>query len=319
MTHFVPVWCTRGTDSSLEFVTMMIRLGRSLKWVGVFLAVAMAAGCNNAVDATVASAPVTNAPVTDAPVGNAPETNVPPSGGLAPTACIAKPDHRVLYLGNSQLAVWDMPTLINSMANSALAPCPKIAGELVNGGNLRELWLAGNAAAEIRSGKYDTVVLAESIDIVYPGAEGYPSAFETYATAFIELARSVGVEPVLYATPSVQNQNMVQDFTAMATPQKALARALNVKLASGGLAWLRAWREQPDLVLHASDAAHPGFVGSYLSSLVIFAAINDASPQGLTNAPVTDCNFGPCVPISTELAAQLQRIAWEEYLSSRQP
>jgi len=48
---------------------------------------------------------------------------------------------------------------------------------------------------------------------------------------------------------------------------------------------------------------------------VIYAAVLDASPVGLTNMPRTDCTDGPCTPISAELADELQAIAWEEHLA----
>jgi hypothetical protein len=290
----------------------------SLTRAALILGVAMSAGCSGEGDTPVSNSSTAATATATAPTSS-PSTAPTPAPAPAAAACVAKPDHRVLYLGNSQMAVWDMPTLVHSVADSAPSPCPKIGGDLVDGTNLRELWLDGKAAAAIRSGRYDTVVLSESIDLIYPGATGYPAAFKTYATAFIDLARSVGVEPVLYASPSVISSAMVEEFNAMAAPQLALGQELHVKVAAAGLAWLRAWREQPNLVLHASDAAHPGFMGSYLSSLMVYATINDASPQGLTNTPVTDCNIGPCVPISASQAAQLQRVAWEAYQSTRLP
>jgi len=171
--------------------------------------------------------------------------------------------------------------------------------------------------SEIATGGHDVVVFTESIDLVELRPL-FPALFEDYAGRIIAASRDAGATPILYATPYVEALDHT-GFHEMADPQLALGGELGVGVAAGGLAWLREWAIRPDLDLYHTDRAHPGFVGSYLSALVIYAEILDASPVGLTEAPSTDCSFGVCTPISRELATELQGVAWEEHLATGRP
>ena len=241
-----------------------------------------------------------------------------PDAPMSGEACTPGPARRVLFVGNSQIQFWALPRIVASLAASADPACPRITvGEVaVGGANLQDLWNTGRLEPAIRSGDYDTVVIAESIDLTFSTPDPFPALFNTYARRIITTAREAGVTPILYATPNLDGADRVMTFRGMAEPQLALGRELDVVVATGGLAWLRAWSAHPTLDLHHTDRGHPNFVGSYLSALVLYAAILDARPVGLTNAPVTDCTDGPCTPITTEFAAELQQIAWDEYLAN---
>ena len=241
-----------------------------------------------------------------------------PDAHVAREACTPGPTRRVLFVGNSQIQFWALPRIVASLAESAGPQCPRITvSEVALGGaNLADLWNAGRLEPAIRSGDYDVVVIAESIDLTFLAPDPFPARFETYARRIIATAREAGVTPILYASPNVDGVDRVRTFRGMADPQLALGRELNVVVATGGLAWLRVWEANPALDLHHTDRGHPNFVGSYLSALVLYAAILDARPVGLTNAPRTDCTDGPCTPITPEFAAELQGIAWDEYLAN---
>lgn len=254
------------------------------------------------------------AEVIDAPPGlNDDAANELP---VEPEGCVGEPGRtlEVLFVGNSQIDFWNMARLVSSLSESAPAACPRIVGRRYTrgGANLRDLWDAGLPGA-IREGGYDVVVITESIDLADRRPE-FPALFTDYATRIVEATRASGATPILFATGYVETPSRF-GFREMADPQLALGAALEVPVATGGLAWLRAWEHDAAIDLYHSDRAHPGFVGSYLSALVIWATLLDASPVGLTNAPRTDCTDGPCTPISPALAMTLQTVAEQERLA----
>ncbi len=219
----------------------------------------------------------------------------------------------VLFVGNSQIDVWNMARLVSSLSESAPAGCPRVVGtkHTMGGANLRDLWENTGLEADIATGDYDVVVITESIDLA-DSRPAFPALFVDYGTRVVEASRAADARPVFFATGYVERADRF-GFAEMADPQLALGAELDVEVATGGLAWLRAWERDPTLDLYHSDRGHPGFVGSYLSGLVIWATLMDASPIGLTNMPATDCTEGPCAPISAALAADLQRAADEEW------
>ncbi|MDQ3035092.1 MAG: hypothetical protein M3Y87_21985 [Myxococcota bacterium] len=230
---------------------------------------------------------------------------------------------RVLFVGNSQIDFWDMSRLVSSLSESARAECPRIEGEryTLGGANLRNLWEEPHADGRrlpetIASGEYDVIVITESIDLAEFVPAPFPAQFVEDATRIIEAARAAGAVPVLYATPYIERPDQ-SGFHAQADPQLALGEELDVEVAAGGLAWLRVWEELPELDLYFEDRQHPGFKGSYISALVLYAAITGASPVGLTSMPMTSCEGGVCAPISPAEAEVFQRAAWAQHTSQR--
>lgn len=244
--------------------------------------------------------------------------------GSAPSPCHGQPtdrDIRALFVGNSQIEFWDMPQLVASLSESAPANCARITSErfTMGGANLRDLWEGtddrGRRLIEVLStGDYDVVVLAESIDLVEMRPP-YPEQFRTVATEVAAAVSEAGALPVFYATPYIETADHL-GFHEMADPQIALGGELGVPVAAGGLAWLRVWAEQPSEDLYYLDRAHPGFHGSYVSALVIWAAITGGNPIGLTTMPSTTCDDGGCTPISAEQGDLYQRAARAEHLAT---
>lgn len=224
---------------------------------------------------------------------------------------------RTMFLGNSQVEFWELHRLVAVLSASAPAACPRIEGLRFSrgGANLGDLLRGGSGdgldlVEELSSGRYDAVVIAESIDLA--SIPGYSAAFRADATDIIALARQHGVVPLLYATPFVETPDNA-GFQEMADPQIQLGAELGVRVAAGGLTWLRVWSSQPDVDLFHSDRAHPGYRGSYLSRLVIYAALTGASPIGLAADTNISCDGGPCPPIEANLVPVFQRAALEQH------
>jgi hypothetical protein len=236
------------------------------------------------------------------------------------TGCNGGGVRRVLFVGNSQLEVFDVPRIVASLAASAPANCPRIEATTIaiGGANLRDLWNAGRVEPAIRSRAYDTVVIAESIDLIDPSTASYVPAFWTVARTMIDVARASGATPILYATPSTLSSYTGTEFNGMATFNGAMARASGVAVAQGGLAWERVWNESPGTRLHGADNSHANYAGAVLSSLVIYSTILNASPIGLTANPAASCTPS-CPVIPEDQAAMFQRLAWQEYMASSRP
>ena len=55
----------------------------------------------------------------------------------------------------------------------------------------------------------------------------------------------------------------------------------NSAVAPVGIAYEMAYKERPDIALHHPDGTHPGLLGTYLGSCVVFSMITNSSPEGL--------------------------------------
>jgi hypothetical protein len=257
------------------------------------------------------------------PVATTEADAAPPADASEPDAalgnCVGPAGRtlRTLIVGNSQIYFWDLPRVLSELSRSGPPSCPRIDAEgFTRGGqNLKRLWLEGdslarNLATTIEVGRYDVVVLAESIELV-EHAPPYTD-FVTFADVIIDAARASGAMPVIYATPYADQPDH-WGFSEMAAPQLAFGAARGVRVAAGGLAWLRVWRELPTLDLHHPDHAHPGYNGSVISAMVIYSAITRGTPIGLTPPPARECYRGACVPPITEAEADVfRRAAWDE-------
>jgi hypothetical protein len=232
---------------------------------------------------------------------------------------------RTLIVGNSQIYFWNLPKLLSQLSETGPAACPRIAAEgFTRGGqNLQRLWQGGdslgkNLEATIHDGKYDVVVISECIDLIElppPRAQ-----FVTYANLIIDAARASGAVPVLYATPYV-DQDGHKNFVEMAEPQLALGLERSVSVAAGGLAWLRVWKELPELDLHHADHAHPGYKGSLISAMVLYSVITRAAPLGLDPTRGVECEprpgqYEPCPAITKAEADVFQTAAWAEAVAT---
>lgn len=238
-----------------------------------------------------------------------------------PAGCAASTSgsRRVLFVGNSQISVQNVPRIVASIAASAPADCPRLeVGSVTLGGaNLSDLWQGGAVETALRSGQYDTVVIAESIELAVAWNPAYPATFFEGAGNTADLAQSLGMRVILYATPVQDWLLRDAEMMAMATYNAAMARTRGHTLAAGGMAWLQALNQRPSLGLYYSDNAHSSYMGATLSSFVLYAAITGASPVGLAASPVTDGCDPACEPIEPTLAHWLQQVAWTTYLNTR--
>ncbi len=230
--------------------------------------------------------------------------------------------HRTLFVGNSQIRWHDLPRLVSEISRSSGAgDAASIEGEAFvrSGASLRQLLLHGDESGRdlneaLAVGRYDTVVIAESFRLFDRPDDGYPAKFVADATTIVSAARASGARPVLYATPYAERAGH-EGFREMAAPQLELGGSLGVPVATGGLAWLRVWQALPDVDLYDLDRSHPGFRGSYIAALVLYATITRLNPVGLSHhydGFWSDTRRS----ITLDEAAVFQHAAWAEYLAS---
>jgi hypothetical protein len=211
---------------------------------------------------------------------------------------------RVLFVGNSQThCICDLPEIVEDLSHSLARGQARIQADAVvlGGTSLEGLWKDGLARRKIEGSGYDWVVLQEMIDV----AEQKGSTFPAAARQFDECIRKSGARTLLFVTGHVlvKRANHVPMYQA----NLEVARGLHCRLAGGGMAWLKAWQQKPDLDLHyAGDRAHPNVRGYYVNACVVFAALTDLSPIGLDP-------YG----LPREEAEFLQKIAWAQYAADR--
>ena len=238
-----------------------------------------------------------------------------PTPAPQPTAT-ARQSTRVLFIGDSLSQGLD--GLFPRLAASGSPPVTVESKSMWRGGfPLEQQWEFTKAPDEIRTGKWDTVVLEEDLLDTWPdGVDKY----HQYARQFDQEIKKAGAETVLVmAYPD-------RDVEAPTTEDMAAAygksgQELGVKVAPVALAFRRSLQERPDLKLHAEDGDHSSWAGLYLLGCVLYATIFERSPVGLTYsgsgaAPdeweaLTRMLMGEDCVLSEEDTAFLQRIAWE--------
>jgi hypothetical protein len=125
------------------------------------------------------------------------------------------------------------------------------------------------------------------------------SVFVEYARKHSDTVRKHGAKPVwfmswAYADKPEMTAELAEAYTKAANDNDAF-------VIPAGLAFARALKERPDVVLHASDKRHPSLAGTYLAATTLFASLFKTSPVGLKYTAGLD----------EPTAKLLQTVAWE--------
>jgi hypothetical protein len=205
---------------------------------------------------------------------------------------------RVLFVGNSLTYYNDMPKLVSELGRvDPGAPGLFVVSYTRPGFSLRQASEQRSLSRLLDEIRWDVVVLQEKSNLVASGAYWRREHSDPYAKALAGRIVRGGARPVLFMTWGVQS-----DFTASQDAVDAgyggLAYASAAPIAPVGYAWKKALRLRPDLDLWASDGAHPGRRGSYLTACVFY--------EYLTGREVNGNDFTAGIPRSE--ARFLQRI-----------
>jgi len=228
---------------------------------------------------------------------------------------------KVLFIGNSQTGVYDLPRMMEIMSQSALADHPRIeiGRAIIGGKGLKGYWEAGEGKgtprAMIAAAKWDYVVIQEIYRANAP-------EFEKYAEMFDESIGKNGSKTLLFATANVTRHynasfHYPDSFKELNDMQIAFGQKRGIPVAAAGYAWMRYLGPNPPeaqlLDLYHKDKGHPGQKGTYIYACLLYACITGLSPAGLTGE-FKDIQDG--IFITKEEAAKMQKAAWEQYQES---
>jgi hypothetical protein len=181
---------------------------------------------------------------------------------------------RVLFIGNSFTSRNDLPGLITQLA---AARGKTLHHRLIfaGGAPLRAHWNAGKAAAAIREGKYDYVVLQEQSTLPVKNT----ARMHETVRLLDEVIRTAGSKTVLYMTWARRHAPETQ--TAITDAYNRIGKELGATVVPVGTAWRRFLAKHDQPVLHDKDDSHPTLAGSYLAACVFLAVLFGESPVGI--------------------------------------
>jgi hypothetical protein len=213
---------------------------------------------------------------------------------------------QILFIGNSQTACNDLPTLVAAMFASR-QQAVGFAQHTPDNTTLEEHAANPQTAELIASRRWTHVVLQDQ------GADKTVEA----GKKLCEMARQIGATPIYYlpwANPDKQPPGM--DMATQRTLNKAYATAAiesKALLAAAGPAWQAALEKNPNLPLYVPNENRPSPEGSYLAACVLFTVIAQRTPVGLpgTLTGVVEGRQQAIVNIPAERARFYQQVAWD--------
>jgi hypothetical protein len=235
-------------------------------------------------------------------------------------AAAAKPVGGVLFIGDIHSYYLDasFPKLTASGNPPITIQSMSVVGD---GARLARHWLRDpsrkpNARAEIQSGRWDAVVLEDSMgDVSASEVEDFLAAVRNFHADITK----AGAETVLYA-PQTGRDDTPDTAERIAGAYRKAGAELGVKVAPVDLAFQRAMKERPDLNLYDTEVFTIGNgYGFYLAMCVLYATVFDRSPVGL---PYRLEDVNGYVPLQSQWtmpagwkmseadAAFLQKVAW---------
>jgi len=182
---------------------------------------------------------------------------------------------RVLFIGNSYTYVNDLPKMLAALARAGNQRPVVYERETPGGYTLEKHWKDGKAVKKIAAAKWDYVVLQEQS--LRP-LRDRPRMFE-YAAKLDSAIKKQQARTLLFQTWA--RQDAPQQQADLSKAYLDLGQELKGRVAPVGMAWERAFKDDPKLVLHGADKSHPGKAGTYLTACVFYATIFGNSPEGL--------------------------------------
>jgi len=155
----------------------------------------------------------------------------------------------------------------------------------------------GGLQTMLASRKWDVVVLQGQSTEAMAG-DKHVDKFVASARAYDQAIRASGAKTAFFMTWAYQDK---PEMTApIAEGYLKIGNELDALVVPVGLAFERAIKELPTLILHHTDKQHPSLAGTYLAACTFFAALYGKSPVG--NSYVAG--------LDKDTAAFLQDVAW---------
>jgi hypothetical protein len=185
---------------------------------------------------------------------------------------------KILFIGNSFTQRNDLPGLLASLAaGRGLA----IQNELISSGgaSLRTHWNAGKAAAAIKTGEFNYVVLQEQSTLPVKNAD----RMAENVRLFDGLIKDAGSKTVLYMTWARGHSPETQQ--AITDAYNKVGDELDAIVVPVGTVWKNFLAKHSEPVLYDRDQSHPTLAGSYLAACVFLAVLLKADPLGMEFCP----------------------------------
>lgn len=214
-----------------------------------------------------------------------------------PAGKAKKSSLKILFIGNSFTARNDLPRMI---AQLAAAREKSIEHRLISAGgaSLRTHWNAGMAAAAIKSGRFEAVVLQEQSTLPVKNAK----RMHENVRLFDQAIKAAGAETILYMTWA--RAHAPESQQAITDAYTSIGKELGATVVPAGIAWQKLLAKHDQPALHDPDGSHPTLAGSYLAACVFFATLFKETPVGIE----TELKGLTAKDISL-----LQRIAWQAH------
>ena len=205
-----------------------------------------------------------------------------------PQRAAAEPPKRVLFVGNSYFYYNDS---LHNHVRRMVAAADSTLGEALQ---YKSATIGGSPLAHHDIGHlltpgqlgskqpFDVVILQENSTSAL--SDQGRNAFREAAIAFDAEIRKRGGRTALYMThahvkPSkFASLDMIRKIEEMYV---SVGNELGAVVIPVGLAFERAYRAKPDIVLHQDyDGSHPSLAGTYLAACVVYATLYGKSPVG---------------------------------------
>jgi len=217
---------------------------------------------------------------------------------------------RVLFVGNSYLAMSNIPGVFKELAKSG-GHKVEIGTAADKGGSFAAYAHSVGVRQAMQSSKWDYVVLQEQSQIPsiphLRASKMYPGARE-----LVRQIRALGAIPVFFQSSGNRNgwpENSLFGYEnmqlAIIQGYSEIADELKVPVAPVGHAWYVTMKEIPQLDLWMDDR-HPNDHGAYLAACTLYATLFRESPE--------KSEYTATLPI--DLAKELQKLAAETVLQN---
>jgi hypothetical protein len=175
---------------------------------------------------------------------------------------------RLLFIGNSFTHRNDLPGILEKLAATATPPLSLHTERIIaNGMPLKSHWNKGDARAAITGSKWDYVVLQEQSTLPLKNRQRMHESIRLFDADI----RAHQAKTVLYLTWARKHEFERQ--TELTDAYTSIACEIGSIVVPVGVAWQRALKSHPDLILHDKDNSHPNLAGSYLAACVFFATL----------------------------------------------
>ncbi len=197
------------------------------------------------------------------------------------TAATTPRELRVLFVGNSLVYVNNLPATLRALAAAQAAPVRITTATFVApGGTVAERWKDGHAAAALRAGKWDAIVLQERGGLLAcmvdaeQRSQGDCRASERAHKQFAELARAQGARILLLATWGPDDAWQLKLDRAI---RQLASRTSGEVIPAGSV--LRAYAARYPQTPTFPDKVHPSLPATLIMAAQLYRAITGGDAQ----------------------------------------